>query len=91
MQATAGSHAVVHVDRDLTAGVVSLCSPAGATLNSALLTVWSALLLHLSGQTDVVVGVPHSMRYGAATHGPYRAPRACPSLPSLAIVHCART
>ena len=88
VQATAGSHAVVHLDRDLTAGVASLCASAGATLNSALLTVWSALLLHLSGQTDVVVGVPHSMRYGAATHGPCRAPRA-PAL-LAAIFHRAR-
>jgi hypothetical protein len=62
VQNTDGRQAAVHLDRDLTAGVASLCASAGATLNSALLAVWSAMLLHLSGQADVVVGVPHSMR-----------------------------
>ena len=63
VQATAGNHVEVRLNRDLTARVMSLCMSAGATLNSALLAVWVALLLHLSGQADVVVGLPHSMRH----------------------------
>ena len=62
-QATDGSHLDVHLDRNLTERVVALCASTGATLNSALLAAWSALLLHLSQQADVVTGIPHSMRY----------------------------
>jgi acyl carrier protein len=79
VQATDGRHTYVHLDPDLTAGVGYLCVAAGATLNSALLTVWSAMLLHLSGQTDVVVGLPHSMRCGANTHPGLASPSSPPA------------
>ena len=62
VQATAGSHRAVHLDRGLTKDVMALCAFAGATLNSALLAMWAVLLHRLSGQVDVVIGLPHSMR-----------------------------
>ena len=63
VQATPARHVDVRLHRQLTARVVSLGARASATLNSALLAMWSALLLHLSEQADVVVGLPHSMRH----------------------------
>lgn len=63
VQATASNHLPMHLGRGLTACVVALCASAHATLNSTLLAMWGALLLHLSGQLDVVIGLPHSMRY----------------------------
>ena len=65
VQSTAGRHVDVHMDASLTSLVESLCHSAAATMNSCLLTVWAALLHRLSGDTDVVVGVPHSMRLSA--------------------------
>jgi hypothetical protein len=62
LQATAASHRVVQLDRALTGCVMALCASVGATLNSTLVAFWGALLHHLSGQTDVVIGLPHSMR-----------------------------
>ena len=62
VQATAGSEVEFKINAHLTALATSLSASVGATLNSALLTIWAALLLHLSSQNDVVIGIPHSMR-----------------------------
>jgi hypothetical protein len=64
-QATAGRHHDVMIDQELTRHIMTLCAAAGATLNSTLLAFWGSLLLRISGQKDVIVGVPHSMRYCA--------------------------
>ena len=61
-QATAGSRADVHFDRGIIARAIALCASANATMNSTVLALWSVMLLHLS-QADLVVGLPHSMRY----------------------------
>ena len=63
VQATPGVNIEFHLRSDLVARLNGLCVSAGATLNCGLLSFWGALLLHMSGQSDVVVGVPHSMRY----------------------------
>jgi aryl carrier-like protein len=62
VQATAANQCMVRLDRDLMGCVVTLCASAGTTLNTTLLAIWSRLLHHLSGQTGVVIGLPHSMR-----------------------------
>ena len=59
--ATAG-HVDVHLSRQLTEELVAWHRANGITLNSALATVWAALLQYLSGHPEVVVGIPHSMR-----------------------------
>ena len=61
-QATAGSRADVHFDRGIIARAIAICASANATMNSTVLALWSVMLLHLS-QADLVVGLPHSMRY----------------------------
>ena len=65
LQATAGSHHELIIDQQLTGHIMTVCSTAGATLNSTLLAFWGSLLLRISGQKDVIIGVPHSMRYRA--------------------------
>ena len=59
--ATAG-HVDVHLSRQLTEGLVAWRRANGITLTVALVTVWAALLQYLSEQSEVVVGIPHSMR-----------------------------
>ena len=82
VQATAGSHVDVRLDCDLMVRVLSLCVSTGTTLNSALLSVWVALLALLSGQQDVVLGVPHSMRCGSPLYC-LTVPRVLPSATRL--------
>ena len=65
VQATAAQHVDVHLGAELTAALVALCHVAGATVNSTLLAMWAELLRSLSGDDDVVVGLPHSMRHEA--------------------------
>jgi acyl transferase domain-containing protein/acyl carrier protein len=62
VQDTKGSRVEIHIDQKRTEHVEAFRRAAGTTLNSALLATWGALLLHLSGQTKLVVGLPHSMR-----------------------------
>ena len=62
VQETDGASVRACIASSLTQRILGLCVPLGVTLNSALLAVWSALLLHLSGQIEVIVGQPHSMR-----------------------------
>ena len=64
-QTTASSHVKFAMDRALTAHVISLCRTAGATVNAALLTAWAEVLHRTSRQSDIVVGMPHSMRHAA--------------------------
>ena len=82
VQATAGSHVDVRLDCDLMVRVLSLCVSTGTTLNSALLSLWVALLALLSGQQDVVLGVPHSMRCGSPLYC-LTVPRVLPSATRL--------
>jgi amino acid adenylation domain-containing protein len=49
-------------DRALTAQLKALCMAQGTTLFMALLGAWSLVLSRLSGQTDVVIGVPSANR-----------------------------
>ena len=62
MQNTPGIHVDVHFGSYLTERVLAMCVEAGVTLNNFLLTIWGALLMHLSSQGDFVVGIPHSLR-----------------------------
>eukprot|EP00966_Prymnesium_polylepis_P162941 3765618-Prymnesium_polylepis.2 len=62
VQQTTGEHVDVRLDVALIARLTSLCARTGVTLNSALLSVWAFILLQLSGQVEVIVGLPHSLR-----------------------------
>ncbi|WP_169314303.1 non-ribosomal peptide synthetase [Streptomyces piniterrae] len=48
----------VHLDRNLTAALEQLAAAHGATPFMALLTAFEALLLRLSGRTDIAIGSP---------------------------------
>ena len=67
-QESASAHVRVCLDAALCTGVKAMGAAAAATLNSTLLAMWTALLLTLSGDDDVVVGLPHSMRHSSASH-----------------------
>ena len=59
LQSSSARRANVQLEVDLKL----LCSYSRSTANSVLLSLWAELLLAHSGQADVVIGVPHSMRY----------------------------
>ncbi len=57
-----GGFVPLMLDADLTAGLKALCLKQGTTLFMALLAAWSLVLARLSGQADVVIGVPSANR-----------------------------
>ncbi|MGC2460617.1 MAG: condensation domain-containing protein, partial [Steroidobacteraceae bacterium] len=58
----AGAFVALKLDQELTAGLKALSQRHGATLFMTLLAGWAALLARLSGQDDVVIGVPAANR-----------------------------
>ena len=62
MQVTAHCYVGMHLERSLTMRLATRGASAGATLSSTLLAAWSMLMHRLTGQTAVVIGLPHSMR-----------------------------
>ena len=52
----------LHLSKQLSTNLVSVCERCDATLNSVLLAAWGALLHHLSRQKDIIIGLTHSMR-----------------------------
>ncbi|MBD2819370.1 amino acid adenylation domain-containing protein [Xenorhabdus sp. 42] len=61
-QSFAGGRAAVHFDASLVQDLKQLGQQHGTTLFMTLLTAWSALLSRLSGQDDVVIGIPSANR-----------------------------
>ncbi|WP_434628863.1 amino acid adenylation domain-containing protein [Chromobacterium sp. CV08] len=57
------------LDAGLTARLRALAASHGESLSTALLAAWSILLARLSGQADVVIGLPVSLRGEAAAVG----------------------
>lgn len=64
-----GGYVPLVLDRALTARLKALCAAQGTTLFMALLGAWSLLLMRLSGQDDVVIGVPSANRPDPALDG----------------------
>ena len=50
------------VDSQLAAAIVSLCTRERVSTLCGLLASWASLLLHLSGQSSVILGQPHSVQ-----------------------------
>ncbi|PHM39382.1 Amino acid adenylation [Xenorhabdus mauleonii] len=61
-QSFAGGRAAVHFDATLVQDLKQLGQQHGTTLFMTLLTAWAALLSRLSGQDDVVIGIPSANR-----------------------------
>ncbi|MER6798947.1 condensation domain-containing protein, partial [Amycolatopsis mediterranei] len=57
-----GARVPVALGPDLTARLTAVAREHGVTLYSTILTCWNLLLSRLSGQTDIVVGVPTASR-----------------------------
>jgi amino acid adenylation domain-containing protein len=57
-----GARVWVDLGADLTAALKAVARDHGVTLYSTILTCWSLLLSRLSGQADIVVGVPTANR-----------------------------
>ena len=68
-QSFAASYVPIHIDRELTRGVKELSSRYDATLFMTLLAAWAAVLSRLSGQEDLVIGVPAANRGRPETEG----------------------
>ncbi|MBI6951955.1 non-ribosomal peptide synthetase [Pseudomonas sp. CCOS 191] len=64
-----GGYVPLVLDRALTARLKALCGAQGTTLFMVLLGAWSLLLMRLSGQDDVVIGVPSANRPDPALDG----------------------
>lgn len=58
----AGAMAKLELEEELTAGLKALSRRHGTTLFMTLLTGWATLLSRLSGQKDVVIGIPSANR-----------------------------
>ena len=58
----AGSFAPLALDEKLTAGLKNLSHRHGTTLYMTLMSAWAILLSRLSGQQDVVIGIPTANR-----------------------------
>ncbi|MEV7425063.1 amino acid adenylation domain-containing protein [Streptomyces sp. NPDC091212] len=63
-QSYAGGRVAVRLDPSVTSDLRALAHGEGATLFTALLTGWYTLLHRLTGEEDLVVGVPVSGRTG---------------------------
>ncbi|WP_353043689.1 condensation domain-containing protein, partial [Mesorhizobium sp. M1023] len=61
-QSYAGAAVPIVIDADLTRGLKRLSRQHGTTLFMAVLAAWAAVLSCLSGQDDVVIGVPSANR-----------------------------
>ncbi|KGM27069.1 hypothetical protein KS18_16875 [Photorhabdus luminescens] len=61
-QSFTGGRVAVRIDAPLVQALKHLGQQHGATLFMTLLTAWAALLSRLSGQDDVVIGIPSANR-----------------------------
>ncbi|QPB24417.1 amino acid adenylation domain-containing protein (plasmid) [Rhizobium sp. 007] len=61
-QSFAGASVPVVIDQDLTRGLKRLSRQHGTTLFMTVLAAWAAVLSRLSGQDDIVIGVPTANR-----------------------------
>ncbi|MBS9439721.1 amino acid adenylation domain-containing protein [Photorhabdus noenieputensis] len=61
-QSFTGGRVAVHIDAPLVQALKHLGQQHGTTLFMTLLTAWAALLSRLSGQDDVVIGIPSANR-----------------------------
>ncbi|MGY3638866.1 amino acid adenylation domain-containing protein [Bradyrhizobium sp. Lot33] len=61
-QSFAGASVPVVIDADLTRGLKRLSRQHGTTLFMTVLAAWAAVLSRLSGQDDMVIGVPSANR-----------------------------
>ncbi|MER8608998.1 condensation domain-containing protein, partial [Mesorhizobium sp. M1233] len=61
-QSFAGAGVPIAIDADLTRGLKRLSRQHGTTVFMAVLAAWAAVLSCLSGQDDVVIGVPSANR-----------------------------
>ncbi|WP_150852094.1 non-ribosomal peptide synthetase, partial [Sinorhizobium arboris] len=61
-QSFAGATVPVVIDADLTRGLKRLSRQHGTTLFMTVLAAWAAVLSRLSGQDDLVIGVPSANR-----------------------------
>ncbi|WXL49654.1 non-ribosomal peptide synthetase (plasmid) [Rhizobium sp. T1470] len=61
-QSFAGATVPIVIDADLTRGLKRLSRQHGTTLFMTVLTAWAAVLSRLSGQDDLVIGVPSANR-----------------------------
>ncbi|WP_139793430.1 condensation domain-containing protein, partial [Ensifer aridi] len=61
-QSFAGATVPVVIDADLTRGLKRLSHQHGTTLFMTVLAAWAAVLSRLSGQDDLVIGVPSANR-----------------------------
>jgi amino acid adenylation domain-containing protein len=68
-QSSAGAHVPITLDRDLTHALKILSAQQGTTLFMTLLAAWAVVLARLSGQDDLVVGIPTANRSRPETDG----------------------
>ncbi|CAO3572922.1 unnamed protein product [Mortierella alpina] len=61
-QSFKGDRVTIAWDADITRAVKQLSQRHGVTLFMTILSAWSAVLSHLSGQDDVVIGTPNANR-----------------------------
>ncbi|MFD2345911.1 amino acid adenylation domain-containing protein [Sinorhizobium terangae] len=61
-QSFAGASVPVVIDQDLTRGLKRLARQHGTTVFMTVLAAWAAVLSRLSGQDDLVIGVPSANR-----------------------------
>ncbi|MER9877502.1 condensation domain-containing protein, partial [Mesorhizobium sp. M0195] len=61
-QSYAGAAVPIVIDADLTRGLKRLSRQHGTTLFMTVLAAWAAVLSRLSGQDDLVIGVPSANR-----------------------------
>ncbi|WP_292628142.1 condensation domain-containing protein, partial [Mesorhizobium sp.] len=61
-QSFAGASVPIVIDADLTRGLKRLSRQHGTTVFMTVLAAWAAVLSRLSGQDDVVIGVPSANR-----------------------------
>jgi amino acid adenylation domain-containing protein len=61
-QSFTGAAVGVHIDAELTSALKRLSQQQGTTLFMTLLAAWASVLARLSGQDDIVIGVPSANR-----------------------------
>uniref|UniRef100_UPI000C04C299 non-ribosomal peptide synthetase n=1 Tax=Xenorhabdus sp. KJ12.1 TaxID=1851571 RepID=UPI000C04C299 len=62
VQSYSGSQIPVHLDEELLTALKTFGQNQGATLFMTLLTAWAVVLSRLSGQNDIVIGLPIANR-----------------------------
>ncbi|MCC8381695.1 amino acid adenylation domain-containing protein, partial [Xenorhabdus sp. PB30.3] len=62
VQSYRGSKIPVHLDEELLTALKTFAQNQGATLFMAILTAWTVVLSRLSGQNDIVIGLPIANR-----------------------------